>query len=95
MGTCDVQALGVRQQNIIPDFLRPSNNTSAFDLSIQHLLGQSSVRHSAHMTKPPKPLRLQLRLNRKCMTPSQDFNIGHMGYPWDATDTPKTVHLKS
>ena len=81
MGACDVQALGVRQTNIIPDFPRPSNNTSAFDLSIQHLLGQSSVRHSAHMTKSPKPLGLKLRLNRKCMTPSQDLNIGHMGYP--------------
>ena len=31
------------------------------------------------MTKPPKPLGLQLRLNRKCMTLSQDLNIGHIG----------------
>ena len=95
MGTCNVQTLGVRQQNIVPDFLRPSNNTSAFNLSIQHLLGQSSIRHSAHMPKSPKPLGLQLRLNRKCVTPSQDLNIGHMGYPRDATNTPTTIHLRS
>ena len=58
MAACTVQALGVRQQIIIPDFARPSSNTSAFDLSIQHLFGQSSVRHSADMTKPPKPLHI-------------------------------------
>ena len=37
MGTCNVHTLGVRQQNVVPDFLRSSNSTSAFDLSIQHL----------------------------------------------------------
>ena len=95
MGACNVQALGVRQQNIIPDFPRPSNNTSAFDLSIQHLLGQPSVRHSADMTEPPKPPSLQLRLNRKCMTPSQHLNLGYMGYPRDAIDTPETIQLES
>ena len=52
----------------------------------KHLLGQVSIRHLADMTKPPKPLGLQLRLNRKCMTPSQGLNAEDMGYPRDATE---------
>ena len=37
MGACNVQTLGVRQQNIAPDLSRPSNKNFAFDLSIPHL----------------------------------------------------------
>lgn len=37
MGTSIVHTLGVRQQNIIPAFPGLVNNTSVFDLSIQHL----------------------------------------------------------
>ena len=49
-----LKTLGVRQQNIVPEFLRPANNASAFGLSIQHLLGQISVRHLADASIPPK-----------------------------------------
>lgn len=41
MGMSKIQTLGVGRQYIIPDFPRPVNDTSAFDLSVQHLLGQA------------------------------------------------------
>ena len=77
MGTSNVETVSIRQQNIVPEFSGPTNNTSTFDLSIQHFLRQASIRHSTNIAIPPKSLAPQLRLNRKCLAPSQDLNVGH------------------
>ena len=50
------QTVGVRQQDIVPDFSGPTNNTSNIVLSIQHLLEQACIMHPLDMAIPPKHL---------------------------------------
>ena len=74
-----IRLLSVRQQDIVPDFQgRP---TTPLPLTCAYLLGQASSEHSADVTIPPELVAPELGLNRICVTPSQDLNIGHMGYP--------------
>lgn len=42
----DVQMLGARHLNIQSDVAESANNTSAFEMSMHHLLGQASIQHS-------------------------------------------------